>query len=114
MITLFAYFIFRIANSHQTDKTILLAALDNLKLFKKDAKCSQQLSQRGAIDMILRILTTQDYDTDLVLKALNLFDEIIVGEEAINATLDSEIVGILNGLLTTQRTAPEVLDTVNI
>lgn len=78
----------------------------------KDARISQQLTQRGAIDMVLRILTTQDYDTDLVLKALNLFDEIVVGEEAISMTLDSDIVGILNGLLVTQRTAPEVIDTV--
>ena len=98
--------------ANQTDRTILVITTDNLKHFAKDQTCAQLVAQKGGLDMTLKILTTQDFDTELIQKSLSLLNGMLDSQEIITAALEADTLSILNNLISTQRKSPEVLSAV--
>lgn len=98
--------------ANQTDRIILVITTDNLQHFAKDQTCTQLVAQKGGLDMTLKILTTQDFDTELIQKSLDLLNNMLESPETITAALEADTLSILNNLISTQRKSPQVLTTV--
>ena len=89
-----------------------MAALNNLKHLCKDSNTTQLVGQKGGLDIVIKILTSQDFDTELVQKALDLLNEMLGSEEMTNFALEHDTLSVLNNLLSAQKKFPQVLQTV--
>jgi len=105
---------FRFTSSYQTDRGILITALNNLKHLCKDSNTTQLVAQKGGFDIVSKILTSQDFDTELVQKALYLLSEMLATEEMKTSALEHDTLSVLNNLLSAQKKSPQVLETVKI
>ena len=98
--------------NNQTNVTVLTSAVENLKHFIPNEECKKQVAQKGGLNLALKVLTTQDYDTSLVQKTLDLLDQLLVSNEIKGQALEADVLSILNNLLSTQKQSPEVLNKV--
>jgi len=102
----------KFTSSYQTDRGILITALNNLKHLCKDSNTTQLVAQKGGFDIVSKILTSQDFDTELVQKALYLLSEMLATEEMKTSALEHDTLSVLNNLLSAQKKSPQVLETI--
>ncbi len=88
--------------------------MDNLRILAKDQSTTQLVAQKGGLETVLKILKTQDFDTELVQKALSLLKEMIANEEILASAFEHDTLSVLNNIISAQKKEPKVLETVKL
>ena len=92
----------RFTSSYQTDRGVLVSSLNNFKNLCKDTNTTQLVAQKGGLDIVIKILTSQDFDTELVQKALDLLNQMLESEDIKNLAFEHETLRVLYNLLSAQ------------